>query len=130
MSACSDASVYFADPATACAVCQAESGDNPSALGDGGTSFGLFQIHAPAHPDFDVSRAFDPAYNAQYAAKLQASSGWGPWSTYNSGAYRQYLGQCGGAAGSGPLSAVLSVGHPVLILGLVAIAGLVLVDEL
>ena len=98
MSACSDVAHYFPDPQTACAVCTAESGANPNAIGDGGTSYGLFQIHAPAHPDFDLSRWSDPNYNAQYAANLQASSGWGPWSTFNSGAYRQYLGACGGSA--------------------------------
>lgn len=114
MSACSDAARYFSDPATACAVCQAESGSNPNAVGDGGTSYGLFQIHVPAHPDFDISRAFDPAYNAQYAAGLQRSSGWGPWSTYNSGAYRQYLNSCGGSSspmlGSGPVAGGVNLG--------------------
>jgi len=106
----------------------AESHGDPNAVGDGGSSYGLFQIHAPAHPDFDLSRAFDPAYNAQYAARLQASSGWGPWSTYNNGQYQNYLGQCGGiasnpgAAGGGglslPSSTTLLIGSALLLGGL------------
>src|SRR5215472_10111421 len=33
------------DPALALAIAQKESGLNPNAIGDGGTSFGLFQLH-------------------------------------------------------------------------------------
>lgn len=39
---------------------------DPSVVGDQGKSFGLFQIHTPAHPNFDVSRYTDPAYQADY----------------------------------------------------------------
>jgi hypothetical protein len=41
-----------------------ESGGNTAAIGDSGSSFGLFQIHAPAHPLFDVTRYKDPSYQA------------------------------------------------------------------
>lgn len=96
MGACQQAASNFADPATACAVCLAESGGDPNA--SNGADFGLFQIEASAHPDFDMSRWSDPTYNAQYAAQLQASSGWRPWTTYTSGKYQQYLGQCSASA--------------------------------
>ena len=40
------------DPKLALAVAKQESGFNPNAIGDGGKSFGLFQIHTPSHPDY------------------------------------------------------------------------------
>jgi hypothetical protein len=39
-----------------------ESGFNPKAIGDGGTSFGLVQIHLPAHPYVTKEQAFDPEF--------------------------------------------------------------------
>jgi hypothetical protein len=87
------ASVGFPDPELAAAVAMAESGGNPFAVGDGGTSFGLWQIHAPVHPEFDTTQLMVASYNA-HAALLISKSGtdWTPWSTYNSGAYKQYMG--------------------------------------
>jgi hypothetical protein len=87
------ASVGFPDPNLAAAVAMAESSGNPFAVGDGGTSFGLWQIHAPSHPEFDTTQLMGATYNA-HAALLISKSGtdWTPWSTYNSGAYRQFMG--------------------------------------
>jgi peptidoglycan hydrolase-like protein with peptidoglycan-binding domain len=86
------ASIGFPDPALAAAVAMAESGGNPYAVGDGGTSFGLWQIHMPAHPEFDASKLLEPNYNA-HAALLISKSGtdWTPWTTYKTGAYKAYL---------------------------------------
>jgi hypothetical protein len=39
-----------------------ESGWNPEAVGDGGTSIGLVQIHLPAHPDVTREQALDPDF--------------------------------------------------------------------
>lgn len=101
MSACCDTAHYFADPNTAAAVCMAESDDDPNA--NNGADFGLYEIEASAHPDFDMSRWRDPDYNAQYAAQLQRSEGWGPWTTFKTGAYKQYLNRCGaGGPGASP----------------------------
>lgn len=83
--------------ATACAVCLAESGGNPAAWNQRGEdSRGLFQINAAAHPQWAALDLFDPATNARVAYQLWQAQGWSPWTTYTSGAYRQYLGQCGG----------------------------------
>lgn len=83
----------FPDPRVAAAVAMAESGGNPAAVGDEGTSFGLWQIHVPAHPEFDARELVDARYCAQ-AALLVSHGGrdWTPWTTYRSGAYRAYLG--------------------------------------
>jgi hypothetical protein len=87
------ASVGFPDPNLAAAVAMAESSGNPFAVGDGGTSFGLWQIHAPSHPEFDKAQLLSATYNA-HAALLISKSGtdWSPWTTYANGAYRQYMG--------------------------------------
>lgn len=45
-----------------------ESGWNPGAVGDGGTSFGLVQIHLPAHPHITEAEAHDPVYALTFMA--------------------------------------------------------------
>lgn len=39
-----------------------ESGWNPESVGDNGTSFGLVQIHLPAHPGITEKQAKDPTF--------------------------------------------------------------------
>ena len=55
------------DPSLALAVAQHESGFNPNAVGDGGNSFGLFQIHQPSHPDYKGGT--NPEANARYGIR-------------------------------------------------------------
>lgn len=50
------------------AIAEKESGFNPKALGDGGKSYGMFQINTAAHPDY--KGGFDPEANARYAARF------------------------------------------------------------
>ena len=91
---------------TAQAVCQAESGGNPNALGDSGASKGLWQIDTDYHPEDAGLNLFDPATNARAALAIWQDSGFGAWSTYNSGAYRQYL------TGSAPAASAPPSGSP------------------
>ncbi len=56
------------DPAIMLAIAQQESGFNPNAVGDGGKSFGLFQIYSSAHPDYRGGT--DPEANTRYATRL------------------------------------------------------------
>jgi hypothetical protein len=99
------ASVGFPDPALAAAVAMAESGGNTCAQGDPNTgvhacsgpngtstSFGLWQIHTPTSPQFDAARLVqDPQYNARAAYAISSGGQrWSPWTTYNTGAYRQF----------------------------------------
>lgn len=51
------------------AVIKCESTFNPNAIGDGGTSFGLSQIHLPAHPNITIEQAFDPDFAIEFMAK-------------------------------------------------------------
>ena len=86
------ASVGFPDPALAAAVAMAESGGNPLALGDAGTSFGLWQIHQPAHPEFDASRLMEPDYNGRAAMLVsKAGTDWSPWTMFRNGTYRKFM---------------------------------------
>lgn len=52
-------------------IAYVESGYNPSAVGDNGTSFGLFQLHIggqlPAQYNSNPSAVYDPTLNAQIA---------------------------------------------------------------
>jgi hypothetical protein len=83
----------FADPVTAAAIAMAESSGNPNAIGDNGTSYGLWQIHVPAWPQFAANpqALLNPATNAAAAAMVYNAQGWTAWSTYNNLAYTQYM---------------------------------------
>lgn len=59
---------YGVDPNLAIATAQVESGLNPSAVGDGGTSYGLFQLHRGGElGSMTPQQAFDPLTNARRA---------------------------------------------------------------
>lgn len=67
------------DPNLALATMKVESGGNPTAVGDGGTSFGLFQLHEGGElGSMTAQQAFNPATNAQTAlsqfAAVQAAN--------------------------------------------------------
>lgn len=99
----------FPDPELAAAIAMAESSGFPHAQGDPrgpflatpngvSSSFGLWQIHVPAHPEFDAAELLSPVYNAHAALLVsQGGTNWNPWSTYRPGpfgaapAYLQFL---------------------------------------
>lgn len=88
---------------TAVAVAFAESGGRTGAIGDvaledatWGPSVGLWQIRS-LKADYGTGRLrdqqanLDPAVNARHASQLwHYTDTWHPWSTFNSGAYRQF----------------------------------------
>ncbi|TJZ56818.1 N-acetylmuramoyl-L-alanine amidase [Streptomyces piniterrae] len=97
----------------AAAVAMAESSGNPGAVGDEnlvdnkwGPSFGLFQIRSLKHPEqFSppdtlriAGKLKDPVFNAKAAKAIKKAHGWNQWSTFTSGAYRQFMD---GGSGSG-----------------------------
>ena len=112
------AAAGFPDPNLAAAVAMAESAGNPCARGDPSigpdcadpgtaTSFGLWQIHVPAHPQYDPVSLFDPHYNA--AAAFAISDGgrdWSPWSTFNHRLYTQFLPGAAVVAAPGAIAAL------------------------
>ncbi|HEY3506132.1 MAG TPA: D-alanyl-D-alanine carboxypeptidase family protein [Actinocatenispora sp.] len=87
----------------AVAVALAESGGDPTRLGDTGLtngtwgpSVGLWQIRSlnadrGSGGQRDERANRQPATNAKHAYQIAHSSGWRAWTTYQTGAYRPYL---------------------------------------
>ena len=63
------ASFYNVSPITMNIVVDCESQYYSQAVGDNGTSFGLVQIHAPAHPNVTLEQAFDIEFALNFLAK-------------------------------------------------------------
>jgi hypothetical protein len=63
-------------------VIKCESGYKVDAVGDGGTSFGLVQIHLPAHPYVLKDQAFDPDFAISFLAKNLARDKGDMWTCY------------------------------------------------
>ena len=53
------------------------------AIGDNGTSFGVAQIHLPAHPDITRAQALDPRFAVAWAAKQFSLGHASAWTCYN-----------------------------------------------
>jgi Lysozyme like domain len=81
------------DLAVAVAIALAESSGDTAAVGDDGTSIGLWQIHYTVHPQFDPKQLVDPQYNANAAYKLfvRRKYSFDDWSTYKYNAYLHHL---------------------------------------
>jgi hypothetical protein len=84
--------------ATAVAVALAESSGRIDAIGDGGKSFGLWQIYQPAHPNLmNDSVQWWSAANASMAyqvwreRKATGQNGWAAWTMYKNGTYLLYM---------------------------------------
>jgi hypothetical protein len=90
------------DLLTAVAVALAESGGNPTIVGDinitPGGSIGLWQINLRWHPEYNAEELLDPQSNANaaYAIYKAAGNSFKPWTTYGSGAYMAFLDQASG----------------------------------
>jgi hypothetical protein len=96
---------------TAVAVALAESGGNAgNTSGDGGTSYGLWQIHWTVHPQYAPQQLTDPNYNASAAFDISnGGTNWYPWTTWKTGAYRKYLSRAQAAVlASAGVSPILS----------------------
>ena len=81
----------------AIAVCLAESAGNPNAVNTyhntpPSRDRGLWQINSYWHPEVSDAAAFNPQSNAAAAYRISShGTNWKPWSTYNSGSYRQFM---------------------------------------
>ncbi|KUN58251.1 N-acetylmuramoyl-L-alanine amidase [Streptomyces canus] len=90
----------------AAAVAMAESKGDPVVIGDQhlvdhkwGPSIGLLQIRSLKHPgQFSPpdtlrveAKLKDPLYNAKTARAIKDAHNWNQWSTFTSGAYKQYM---------------------------------------
>lgn len=65
--------VGYRAPLFALRVAQCESGLNPLAKGDGGKSYGIWQIFLPAHPTITKEQALDPVWSTTWAAEQFAA---------------------------------------------------------
>ncbi|HZZ54782.1 MAG TPA: transglycosylase SLT domain-containing protein [Trebonia sp.] len=85
-------SVGFPNPELAAAIAYAESNGFPRILGDEGTSFGLWQVNRPSHPDLASADLLDPLVNARAALAIsRGGTDFTPWTQYRTGAYQKYL---------------------------------------
>jgi tape measure domain-containing protein len=105
------------DAAIMAAIAMAESGGRSSAHNNnaatGDNSYGLWQINMlggmgpERRRQFGINsdlELFDPATNANAAKAVFGSQGFGAWSVYKSGAYKQYLPAAQAAAAAGAAS--------------------------
>lgn len=74
---------YGVQPLLMKRVIECESSNNPDAVGDGGTSFGLAQIHLPAHPDITKEQATNPDFAIDFLAKNLAAGKGSMWTCFN-----------------------------------------------
>lgn len=97
----SDAGFTGYDLNVAVAVALAESGGNTEAYNPevaagtpaGQGSYGLWQIYAKVHPEFNSWNLFDPSANAAAAFSVYIGAGqtFLPWSTFKNGRYQAFL---------------------------------------
>jgi Lysozyme like domain len=89
----------FPDVVTAVAIALAESGGDPSAVGDktlaptNGPSIGLWQINigSKANPQYANANLTDPQTNANAAYAIYVQQGFQAWSTFNGGQYLNFM---------------------------------------
>ncbi len=77
------------------AIAQAESGLMPLRQGivtDGSLDRGILQINSHWHGEVTDAQAYDPAQAFQQAFRMSGGTNFGAWTTYKSGAYKQFLG--------------------------------------
>lgn len=69
------------DPKLALYISYKESGWNTDAVGDKGTSFGLFQLHDPESKGISIAQAEDPTFAIQWSIKQLKEGHCAIWST-------------------------------------------------
>lgn len=70
-----EATLTGVDVHMALTIAENESHLNPNNVGDHGTSYGLFQIHLPAHKDISQQQALDPVFSTEWSmAQLKAGN--------------------------------------------------------
>lgn len=73
---------YGVSSTTMMQVIKCESGFNPKAVGDNGTSYGLAQIHLPAWPHVTVAQATNPEFAIKFMAEQMSRGNARAWTCY------------------------------------------------
>lgn len=76
------------------AICSAESGLNPEAIGDTNTKYpsvGICQIRLLPERQLTKEQMFNPEENIKYAKLLYDKYGFTPWTAYKNGSYKKFL---------------------------------------
>lgn len=60
---------YGVEPSRILSTIECESSYNPMAIGDGGHSYGLAQIHLPSHPKITKEQALDKVFAVRFMAR-------------------------------------------------------------
>lgn len=76
-----EALVQGVNPQLALGIATRESKLNPNAVGDHGTSIGLWQVHLPAHPSISREMALNIVQSTQWAIKELKNGKCKEWST-------------------------------------------------
>lgn len=77
-----EAVIQGVNPQVAIGVAQAESNLTSDRIGDHGTSYGLYQIHLPAHPDITEAQAENIIFSTEWSlAEMKKDGGCQIWST-------------------------------------------------
>lgn len=97
------------DATVAAAIARAESGGNPRAISSTG-DYGLWQVNARWHPQYNAQLLLGPGYNARAMAAIHKESGWSPWATYTNGRYRAFLPSS--SSGGDPAPAAGGIPNP------------------
>ena len=63
-------------------IVRCESSFRSDAIGDGGKSYGLVQIHQPSWPDITKEQAFDPEFAIEFLAKKLSEDKGELWTCY------------------------------------------------
>jgi hypothetical protein len=86
------------------AIALAESSGKDDA--DNGIAAGLWQINYQVHTQWTATQLYDPETNASAAVSVYKSQGLSAWTTYTSGAYKQFIATAkqgtSNAKGTGP----------------------------
>ena len=77
-----EALIVGVDPQIALKTAKIESGYDKNQIGDKGTSYGIWQIHLPAHPDVSKSQAQDIIFSTEWAMnEMKKDGGCKIWSS-------------------------------------------------
>ncbi len=74
---------FGADAVMLWTILWCESRFDYNAIGDHGTSFGIAQIHLPAHPEITKEQAFDPLFSIYFLAKEVARGRAWQWTCWS-----------------------------------------------